>query len=69
LSDTLINTGKMAMFVDVLEPDGKTVDTITLQPGGKLTLPAGYTVHPEFIAAQHPKVFLNGKSLRNRQGA
>lgn len=62
MSFKLINTGSVVEYVPVIGPDGKEA-TVSLQPGGKLSLGVGTSVSPKYTAEAHPKVYLNGAPM------
>lgn len=62
MSDTLINSGRITEFVPVIDSQG-TESTVSLQPGGRMTLSVGHRVAPTYKAEAHPKVFLNGEAM------
>jgi len=64
MAEKLLNMGPVSVPIPVVNGDGAR-DTVTLQPGGRLTLPLGYKVDPGFAAAGHPKVYVNGTPMGN----
>lgn len=47
------NKGSHVEFVDVVHALNKERDTITVQPGGKVTLPRNYRVAPSGVKRAH----------------
>lgn len=59
MSDILINAGRTTEFVPIIDSQGAE-ETVSLQPGGRLTLSVDKRVAPKYRAEAHPYVFLNG---------
>lgn len=47
------NTSQHAEFVDVVQPSTGAVDTITVQPGGRVSLPSGWRVKDTGVNRPH----------------
>lgn len=58
MTDKLINTGKVTETVNIVGPAGER-DEVFLQPGGRLTLPFGFKVDPNFAANKPMTVLIN----------
>lgn len=66
--DKLINVGPTQVQVPVVGPKGQR-DTLFLQPGGRLTVPLGYSLAPEFVASANPKILVNHVPLGTQRRA
>lgn len=60
----LINRTKQALTLKVVDASGKE-DSVNLQPSGRLTLPPGYELHPNYVKVYEASVIDTDKTVQS----